>query len=75
MQHPDNLVWIDLEMTGLDSQRDHILEIATLITAPSSTSSPKVRSSPSTRTPNSSTTLTTGTVSITAKAACWSAAA
>ena len=32
MQHPDNLVWIDLEMTGLDSQRDHILEIATLIT-------------------------------------------
>ena len=32
MQHPDNLVWIDLEMTGLDSQHDHILEIATLIT-------------------------------------------
>ena len=32
MQHPDNLIWIDLEMTGLDSQHDHILEIATLIT-------------------------------------------
>ena len=32
MQHPDNLIWSDLEMTGLDSQHDHILEIATLIT-------------------------------------------
>lgn len=27
-----NLVWIDLEMTGLDHQRDLILEIAVLIT-------------------------------------------
>ncbi len=27
-----NLVWIDLEMTGLDPQKDVILEIATLIT-------------------------------------------
>ena len=27
-----NLIWIDLEMTGLDSQRDEILEIATIIT-------------------------------------------
>jgi oligoribonuclease len=26
------LVWIDLEMTGLDPETDHILEIATLIT-------------------------------------------
>lgn len=26
------LVWIDLEMTGLDANRDHILEIATVIT-------------------------------------------
>ncbi len=25
-------VWIDLEMTGLDVQKDHILEIATIIT-------------------------------------------
>lgn len=32
MQHPQNLIWIDLEMTGLDTQNDHILEIATLIT-------------------------------------------
>src|SRR5262245_60923563 len=28
----DNLVWIDLEMTGLDTTRDHIIEIATLVT-------------------------------------------
>ncbi|MCX8071486.1 MAG: oligoribonuclease [Candidatus Binatia bacterium] len=28
----DLLVWMDLEMTGLDPERDHILEIATLIT-------------------------------------------
>jgi oligoribonuclease len=29
---PDNLIWIDLEMTGLDSQTDRIIEIATIIT-------------------------------------------
>lgn len=29
-----NLVWIDLEMSGLDPQRDTILEIATIITDP-----------------------------------------
>ncbi len=28
----DNLVWIDLEMTGLDTERDHIIEIATIVT-------------------------------------------
>jgi oligoribonuclease len=28
----DNLVWIDLEMTGLDTTRDQIIEIATLVT-------------------------------------------
>ncbi len=28
----DNLVWIDLEMTGLDTDNDAILEIATVIT-------------------------------------------
>ena len=27
-----NLIWIDLEMTGLDTQNDHIIEIATVIT-------------------------------------------
>jgi oligoribonuclease len=29
---PENLIWIDLEMTGLDSRRDKIVEIATLVT-------------------------------------------
>ena len=28
----DRLVWIDLEMTGLDPERDRIIEIATLVT-------------------------------------------
>lgn len=31
-QNPNNLVWIDLEMTGLDTQRDAIIEIATVVT-------------------------------------------
>ena len=29
---PDNLIWIDLEMTGLDSSNDRIIEVATIIT-------------------------------------------
>jgi len=29
---PDNLIWIDLEMTGLKPDLDHIIEIATLVT-------------------------------------------
>ena len=32
MQRPENLVWIDLEMTGLDPARHVILEIACLVT-------------------------------------------
>jgi len=28
----ENLIWIDLEMTGLDTQRDAIIEIATVVT-------------------------------------------
>jgi oligoribonuclease len=28
----DNLIWMDLEMTGLDPLRDQIIEIATLVT-------------------------------------------
>lgn len=31
-QPADNLIWIDLEMTGLDPMSDSILEIATIIT-------------------------------------------
>ena len=32
MQNPQNLIWIDLEMTGLDPERDHIIEMATIVT-------------------------------------------
>ncbi|MCY1283852.1 Oligoribonuclease [compost metagenome] len=32
MQNPHNLIWIDLEMTGLDPDRDVIIEIATIVT-------------------------------------------
>lgn len=28
----ENLIWLDLEMTGLDPQQDRILEVATLVT-------------------------------------------
>ena len=33
-QNADNLIWIDLEMTGLDPSRDRIIEIATIVTDP-----------------------------------------
>ena len=32
MQNEENLIWIDLEMTGLDTVNDRILEIATVVT-------------------------------------------
>ena len=32
LQAKDNLIWIDLEMTGLDPEKERIIEIATLIT-------------------------------------------
>ena len=31
-QNVNNLIWIDLEMTGLDTQNDMIIEIATIVT-------------------------------------------
>ncbi len=30
--HKDNMVWIDMEMTGLDPEKEGVLEIATIIT-------------------------------------------
>lgn len=32
IKDPLNLIWIDLEMTGLDTERDVIIEIATVVT-------------------------------------------
>ena len=32
MSLKDNLIWLDLEMTGLDPETDHIIQIATIIT-------------------------------------------
>lgn len=32
MQNPNNLIWIDLEMTGLDPDHDVIIEMATIVT-------------------------------------------
>jgi oligoribonuclease len=32
LQSKDNLIWIDLEMTGLNPDKERIIEIATLIT-------------------------------------------
>ena len=31
-QNPNHLIWIDLEMTGLDTRNDVIIEIATVVT-------------------------------------------
>ncbi|MCY4451243.1 MAG: oligoribonuclease [Immundisolibacterales bacterium] len=32
VQDPNNLIWIDLEMTGLRPDRHHIIEVATVVT-------------------------------------------
>ena len=31
-QNADNLIWVDLEMTGLDPETDKVIEIATIVT-------------------------------------------
>lgn len=33
-KNTDNLIWIDLEMTGLDAEKERIIEIATIVTDP-----------------------------------------
>ena len=33
MKDRSNMIWIDLEMTGLDTQRDYIIEIASIVTS------------------------------------------
>ena len=32
MRHKNNLVWLDMEMTGLDPEKEQILEMATIVT-------------------------------------------
>jgi oligoribonuclease len=32
MQDANNLIWVDMEMTGLDPDRDAVIEIATIVT-------------------------------------------
>jgi oligoribonuclease len=32
MQNPNNLIWVDMEMTGLDPDSDVVIEIATIVT-------------------------------------------
>ena len=32
MQNASNLIWVDMEMTGLDPDRDLVIEIATIVT-------------------------------------------
>ncbi len=32
MQDANNLIWVDMEMTGLDPERDVVIEIATIVT-------------------------------------------
>tara|TARA_R110002110_G_scaffold405241_1_gene624217 strand:+ start:50484 stop:51026 length:543 start_codon:yes stop_codon:yes gene_type:complete len=32
MQDPNNLVWVDMEMTGLSPEHDRVIEIATIVT-------------------------------------------
>lgn len=33
-KHDDNLIWLDCEMTGLDPERERLLEIAVIVTSP-----------------------------------------
>ena len=43
MQNSQNLIWIDLEMTGLNPDTDVIIEMATIVTDSDLNTLPKVR--------------------------------
>ena len=64
-----NLVWIDCEMTGLDPERDRLLEIAVVITGPQLARASRAPCWRSTRAMPRSTRWTPGTVAPTAGAA------
>ena len=34
VKHNNNLIWLDMEMSGLDPENDKVLEIAVVITDP-----------------------------------------
>ena len=38
------LVWLDMEMTGLDPERERIIEVAVVVTEPDLTVDPKSKS-------------------------------
>ena len=56
-----NLVWLDMEMTGLDPDNDRIIEIAVVVIIPRSTSPSKAPCSRSTRATKRSRRWMTGT--------------
>ena len=33
-KHDDNLIWLDCEMSGLDPEKERLLEIAVIVTSP-----------------------------------------
>ena len=68
-KNDQNLVWIDCEMTGLDPERDRLIEIAVVVTGPGLEPASKARCWPSTRATRSSTSWTPGTRARTARAA------
>lgn len=69
MQNAQNLIWIDLEMTGLDPDNDVIIEMATIVTDSDLNVLAEGRPLPCTRATRSSPAWTSGTPASTARAA------
>lgn len=65
MQNPQNLIWIDLEMTGLNPDTDVIIEMATIVTDSNLNTLLKDRSSLSIRATRFSPAWTSGTLAST----------